>query len=223
LVHEFREERLDRRKEVVIDFGFGNGNALFWFRPPSKIFGLEISEEAVKAARRRALRRKFRDFDFINLRALDSVSIPFPDGVFSVVICSHTIEHVYSDERLIKELYRVCRPGGKAFMAVPLDCKEEKKLLSHAERVNPDFPAKSFHVYRYNLKSFRFLVRKVGFKVLRSYSADAVMDFAGKNLRGQLPIRMFLSCIPFRGWFFLDQFLRERGFRFRQGIIVAER
>ena len=223
LIHEFRKEELNRSGEVVLDFGFGNGNALFWFRPASRIFGLEISEAAIKAARRKAERKKYCCYNFISPPTSDSVSIPFADGFFSVIICSHAIEHVYSDEKLIAELYRVCCPGGKFFIAVPIDIPDESRFLNQVDRLNPDFPLKSFHVFRYNLKSITGVVRMMGFKVLRSYAADAVMDFVENSFWGCLPTRILFSFLPLQGWFIFDRCLKERGFRFRQGILVAKK
>ena len=220
---EFQNERLNRGGEVILDFGFGNGNALFWFRPPSKLFGLEISEGAIKAARRKAERKKFRCYNFARPPRSNSVSIPFADGFFSVIICSHAIEHVYSDEKLIAELYRVCRHGGRFFLAIPIDIPDENRFLTQADRLNPDFPLKSFHVFRYNLKSINALVGMMGFKVLRSYAADAVMDFVEKSFWSLLPMRILFSLLPLQGWLYLDRFLKGRGYRFRQVILVAEK
>jgi ubiquinone/menaquinone biosynthesis C-methylase UbiE len=35
--------------------------------------------------------------------------LPFADGAFDTVICSHTLEHVRNVERAVSELRRVCR------------------------------------------------------------------------------------------------------------------
>jgi SAM-dependent methyltransferase len=46
---------------------------------------------------------------------------PFPDGVFDYVFSEHLIEHVsYADGlRLLREVYRVLKPGGRTRIATP--------------------------------------------------------------------------------------------------------
>ncbi|MEK7094024.1 MAG: methyltransferase domain-containing protein, partial [Patescibacteria group bacterium] len=48
--------------------------------------------------------------------------LPFPSESFSFVFSEHFLEHIdfpVSVRRILKETYRVLRPGGKIFIAVP--------------------------------------------------------------------------------------------------------
>jgi len=47
----------------------------------------------------------------------DGLHIPFPAGVFDVVICAHIYEHVPDPHRLMAEIHRVLRPGGICFFS----------------------------------------------------------------------------------------------------------
>ena len=51
---------------------------------------------------------------------VDITDIPFADGSFDVIICSHVLEHVEDDRRAIRELYRVTAPGGRTVVLVPI-------------------------------------------------------------------------------------------------------
>lgn len=51
---------------------------------------------------------------------VDIQALPFTDGEFDAVLCSHVLEHVPDDRRAMNELYRVVRPGGWALVGVPL-------------------------------------------------------------------------------------------------------
>lgn len=52
-----------------------------------------------------------------NFVLLDSIEhLPFRDGEFETVLCSHTIEHVEDPERFFEELQRV---GGEVTLVIP--------------------------------------------------------------------------------------------------------
>lgn len=50
----------------------------------------------------------------------DITSIPVPDASFDVVLCTEVLEHVPEPSAALKEIARVLRPGGRAFLTVPL-------------------------------------------------------------------------------------------------------
>jgi SAM-dependent methyltransferase len=56
---------------------------------------------------------------------LDIQNINLPDRSFDFVICNHILEHVTDDNRAIRELYRILKEKGAAFIQVPLDIKRE--------------------------------------------------------------------------------------------------
>lgn len=45
--------------------------------------------------------------------------IPFREGSFDLVICTQVLEYVAEPQRVIDEIYRVLKPGGKLVMSVP--------------------------------------------------------------------------------------------------------
>jgi SAM-dependent methyltransferase len=50
----------------------------------------------------------------------DITDTDYADDTFDLIICSHVLEHIPRDDRAIKELYRVLRPGGIAILQVPI-------------------------------------------------------------------------------------------------------
>ena len=50
----------------------------------------------------------------------DIEEIPYPDNSFDLVFASHVLEYVKNDEKAINEIKRVLRPGGLAFLPVPM-------------------------------------------------------------------------------------------------------
>lgn len=69
----------------------------------------------------------------------DLTRLPFADGRFDLILCSHVLEHVPDDAAAMAELARVLRPGGTAIILVPYDPKrpateEGRDVASPAER-----------------------------------------------------------------------------------------
>ncbi|MCA1227376.1 glycosyltransferase [Saccharopolyspora sp. 6M] len=49
----------------------------------------------------------------------DALGLPFPDDHFDQVIASEIMEHIPEDEKAMRELVRVVRPGGRVVVTVP--------------------------------------------------------------------------------------------------------
>lgn len=50
----------------------------------------------------------------------DIQNIDAPDHSYDIIICSHVLEHVPDDRKALKEILRVLRPSGKAYIQVPM-------------------------------------------------------------------------------------------------------
>jgi hypothetical protein len=61
----------------------------------------------------------------------DIQSIPYPDSSFDLVFASHVLEYVKNDRQAIQEIKRVLRPGGLAFLPVPM---LHEKTIDYEER-----------------------------------------------------------------------------------------
>lgn len=60
---------------------------------------------------------------------VDITNITFENNFFDYIVCIHVLEHIPDDVVAMKELYRVLKPGGIAFLGVPL-CKELREDLN---------------------------------------------------------------------------------------------
>lgn len=47
--------------------------------------------------------------------------IPFPDAEFDVLMANHLLEHVSDDHRVLREMFRVLKPGGWGILQVPIN------------------------------------------------------------------------------------------------------
>lgn len=54
------------------------------------------------------------------IEQIDILDISYTDNYFDLIICNHVLEHIPDDQRAMRELYRVLKPGGQAILQVPL-------------------------------------------------------------------------------------------------------
>ena len=59
---------------------------------------------------------------------VDMMNMPFDGKSFDFFICSHVLEHVVSDDQVIKELFRITKPGGSGILVAPIIVGLEKTV-----------------------------------------------------------------------------------------------
>ena len=101
---------------------------------------------------------------------MDVHNIPFPENTFDVVICNHVLEHVDDSDVVMKEFYRVMKPGGWGIFQVPIDLeskttKEDKSITDPKERERLYW--QSDHLRLFGL-DYPDKLRNAGFKVTES-------------------------------------------------------
>jgi SAM-dependent methyltransferase len=97
---------------------------------------------------------------------MDITAMPWRDGSFDFILCSHVLEHVPDDRRALSELLRVLAPGGWAILAVPIRGEhtyEDPSITSPEERERQF--GQSDHVRKYGSRDFPERIRSAGFEV----------------------------------------------------------
>ena len=56
----------------------------------------------------------------------DGVNIPYDDNSFDIVICTEVMEHVVDPEKLLSEIHRVLKIGGRIFFSMPFVWNEHE-------------------------------------------------------------------------------------------------
>lgn len=107
----------------------------------AEIIGIDISQEMVDYARKRAERFGCKNLKFI---CGDARNLQFPDEHFDVIVCRGFLKVVPEVENVVKECWRVLRPGGKMFFSdtyyeglsvLPAICKNEAEYQILEEAV----------------------------------------------------------------------------------------
>ena len=78
-----------------------------------KAYGLDLDPDFVEEGRKQAARQGV-DAHFV---AAPAEKLPFDDGYFDVVISSFVLEHVADWRVMLREMLRVLRPGGVAYLS----------------------------------------------------------------------------------------------------------
>ena len=142
-----------QRFSRVLECGAGEGAILKFLEAAGwcdELAAIEISDSGLRQIQKRQL-RTLRE-----VRKFDGYQLPFSDGSFDLVYCSHVIEHVEHPRILLRELPRVAQ---RQVFEIPLD---------YAPRV--DAQCKHYlsygHINVFTPSTFRFLLKSEGFEIL---------------------------------------------------------
>lgn len=153
-------------------------------------------EEFLSARLRKRGNLDYVSADLHNPRAMlqmDITDIDFPDDHFSVIYCSHVLEHVPDDRKALAELCRVLCPGGWAALQVPVSGKrtyENKAIIAPEER-QQHFGHRE-HVRRCG-RDYAKRMRSAGFVVEVLRATDVVTEEECARM-GFLPGRIIFFC-----------------------------
>ncbi len=122
-------------EDEVLDLGCGLGrNAHYLGENRYEVYGIDFSRRAIELCR-----KAFEKFSLSGNFTLGRFErLPFPEGYFSGVVCSHVFDHITSKkaEETIEEVRRVLSPTGAIFLT--FDAYKEKNEFSDKVEVISD-------------------------------------------------------------------------------------
>jgi len=97
----------------ILDIGCGDGfiSCLIAKKTNAKVYGLDISKNAVRDAMKKHIQAKV-----VNL---DRDKFPFPRNTFDAAFCGDVMEHMYDTEKLLENINNVLKPNGYIIITVP--------------------------------------------------------------------------------------------------------
>ena len=102
-----------KKGEVVIDLGSGAGNDAFIARHETgetgKVIGIDFTPAMISRARQNAEARGFNNVEF---RQGDIEEMPVSGGAADVIVSNCVLNLVPNKDAVIKEIFRVLKPGG---------------------------------------------------------------------------------------------------------------
>jgi 2-polyprenyl-3-methyl-5-hydroxy-6-metoxy-1,4-benzoquinol methylase len=169
----FPERRLGIENEVMflpaqpgaklLDVGCGAGERLEQMRGLGwTVSGLDFDEKAVGVAKARGL----------DVSCGTIPGIWFPPETFDVVTMNHVIEHVPDPIELLKECYRILKPGGKVVLTTPNSSSWGHKFFrEHWRGLEPPR-----HLHIFGPSSIEQILKRAGFDavIVRTHASAYV-------------------------------------------------
>lgn len=101
-----------KRNNIILDAGCGTGLLMKKMQTFGEVFGVDISNTALEFAQKRNLK---------NLKLSSVTKLPFKKERFNAVLSIDVLYHqrVKSDEKAIREFYKVLKPKGILILKLP--------------------------------------------------------------------------------------------------------
>ena len=93
----------------ILEVGVGTGKNFACYPPGSEIVAVDFSEKMLQRARQKSIARGIA----VELQLMDVQQLAFADDSFDTVVASFVFCSVPDPLQGLRELYRVCKPGGK--------------------------------------------------------------------------------------------------------------
>jgi tRNA (uracil-5-)-methyltransferase TRM9 len=154
----------------LLNIGCGHGPDFVPFKDGFELHGIDFSSKMLELARKYAGKYTFS----VNLKEADARQLPYADNYFDWAIAVATFHHIEDSEgrlQAFKELYRVLKPGGEAFITVWNKWQPRFWFKSKNAKVPWRSGEKTLNRYYY-LFSYREIektARQAGFKILKSH------------------------------------------------------
>ncbi|MCK5147581.1 class I SAM-dependent methyltransferase [bacterium] len=141
----------------LLDIGAGTGYFLNHMQLNGwKVNGIEQDIEAVKFC---------KDAFELDVDSPDEL-LKYSDDFYDVITMWHVLEHVHDLDKYLQNIYRILKPGGRLFVALPnydsIDANIYKDFWAAY-----DVPR---HIWHFNPTAIKYLLDKCRFKLIESHA-----------------------------------------------------
>jgi phosphatidylethanolamine/phosphatidyl-N-methylethanolamine N-methyltransferase len=115
-------EIINQGRGRVLEVGVGTGLSLPAYGRHLEIVGIDLSPEMLEKARERIAEERLTNIT--DLYEMDAAELKFPDASFDTVVAMYVMTVVPDPARVMRELARVCRPGGEVIIVNHFSAEE---------------------------------------------------------------------------------------------------
>jgi phosphatidylethanolamine/phosphatidyl-N-methylethanolamine N-methyltransferase len=116
----------------ILEVGVGTGKNFSFYPEDSRITAIDFSQKMLDQAHRKQQRKQIE----VDLVLMDVHSLCYADNSFDTVIGSFVFCSVPKPRKGLKELYRVCKPGGQVLLLEHV-LSSNKAMASVMNLLNP--------------------------------------------------------------------------------------
>jgi phosphatidylethanolamine/phosphatidyl-N-methylethanolamine N-methyltransferase len=113
----------------ILEVGVGTGIDLHVYPSNCFVTGIDLSASMLDIARERVWKNRLQN---VRLLEMDAAALTFADSSFDIVYAPYLINVVSDPLTVVREMRRVCRPGGKIIFVNHF--RSENVILSRLER-----------------------------------------------------------------------------------------
>ena len=123
----------------MLEVGVGTGLSLPAYGRHLEIVGIDLSPEMLEKARERVAAEGLDNVT--GLHEMDASDLKFPDASFDTVVAMYVMTVVPDPEKVMRELSRVCRPGGEVIIVNHFSAEEgmrgwvERRMAPFADKL----------------------------------------------------------------------------------------
>ena len=165
----------------LLNLGCGHGADFLPFTKTFELYGVDFSDEMIRLARKYA-----NKFDFpVNLGVADICYLPYHNEAFDYIIAVATYHHLKRAQQLaaFKELKRVLKPGGSAFITVWN--RWQPRFWFKGKEIMVPWKTQTETLYRYyylfTYGELKRLADQAGFEIIKIFPES----------RRSLPVKLF--------------------------------
>jgi SAM-dependent methyltransferase len=154
----------------LLNVGCAHGPDFPPFVPDFELYGVDFSAKMMELAKKYAAKYQFS----VKLQEADARKLPYGNDFFDYAIAVAVYHHIENSEgrtQAVKELYRVLKPGGEAFITVwnkwqPRFWLKKKDILV-PWKSGDKILNRYYHLFSYG--ELEKLVREAGFELIKSF------------------------------------------------------
>lgn len=196
--------------QTILDTACGNGWLASLYQPGHQVVGLDIADANL---------RRIEGFGIRALKHNLDEPLPFDDASFDTVVCSEILEHLFRPDLLLREIFRVLKPGGRVILTVPnlhglrnrIDLLLAKRTPFIEFRIYADPTDQISHVGVQHIRHFTFrgmasVLRSVGFEPIesrgQSFHLNGLLPFTLLSVLhgGNRGLRVLLRTVSLGRW-----------------------